>query len=186
MSRIIRCDRCGAEIDQTRGTVGYAALCARDIKTDDVSADNPFENWDFCDACMQAINACIRGAKIVLETDEAALTQEEKFEKILESADAGKKAKETLKKKKTFPGSGPSIDVGQAQALRDAGWPVKKIAEELKTTEPTIRRWTHAPEPKKPKPHEWAEREPYIGPGAQTMLDGKYREGAEDEDGKSE
>lgn len=163
MSRIIRCDRCGAEIDQTRGTVGYVVIGARDIKTDDVSDDSPYENWDFCDACMQAINA------FVCSNEQKPQPNEQKPQK-----------------KKTFPGSGPSIDVGQAQALRDAGWPVKKIAEELKTTEPTIRRWTHAPEPKKPKPHEWAEHEPYIGPGAKTMLDGKYREGAEDEDGKSE
>ena len=180
MSRIIKCDRCGAEIDQTRGTVGYVALCAQDIKTNEISDDNPFENWDLCDACMQTINACIRGVKTVLETDEAVLTQEEKFEKILESADAGKKAKEAPKKKKPFPGSGPSIDVGKAQVLREAGWSVANIAAELKTTETTVYKWTHAPEPKKPKPHEWAEHEPYIGPGAKTMLDGKYREGAED------
>ena len=69
MSRIIRCDRCGAEIDQGRGTVGYVALCAQDIRTGDVSDDNFFESWDFCDDCMQTIIACVTGVKTVLEKE---------------------------------------------------------------------------------------------------------------------
>jgi len=69
MSRIIRCDRCGAEIDQTRGTVGYVALCAQDIKTGEVSDDNLYESWDFCDDCMKAIHACVMGVKTVLESE---------------------------------------------------------------------------------------------------------------------
>ena len=67
-------------------------------------------------------------------------------------------------KKKPFPGSRPSIDVGKAQALRDAGWSVKQIAAELKTSEPTVRKWTYEPEEtKKVRPHEWAEHEPVLG-----------------------
>lgn len=127
--RIIKCDRCGAEIDQARGTVGYVAMCAQDIRTGDVSDDNPFEGWDLCDSCMQEIHDVI-----------------------------AKPAK-----KKPYPGSGPSIDVEKAQALRDAGWSVKLIAAELETSEPTVRKWTHEPEPKKVRPHEWAEREPLLG-----------------------
>lgn len=68
MSRIIRCDRCGAEIDQGRGTVGYVALCTQNIRTGDVS-DNPFESWDLCDDCMKAIHACVMGVKTVLESE---------------------------------------------------------------------------------------------------------------------
>lgn len=142
--RIIKCDRCGAEIDQAHGTVGYVAMCAQDIRTGDVSDDNPFEGWDFCDNCMQAIHDCIKDPK------------SGKFEEILDSGDASKK-------KKPFPGSGPSIDVEKAQALRDAGWSVKQIAAELKTSEPTVRKWTREPEPKKVRPHEWAEHEPVLG-----------------------
>jgi len=69
MSRIVRCDRCGAEIDQKLGFVGYVAVCAQDIQTGDVSDDNPFESWDFCDDCMQTILACVTGVKTVLEKE---------------------------------------------------------------------------------------------------------------------
>jgi len=138
--RLIKCDRCGAEIDQARGTVGYVAMCAQDIRTGDVSDDNPFEGWDFCDSCMQAIH------EFVCSNEQIPLPNEQKPQK-----------------KKPFPGSGPSIDVEKAQALRDAGWSVKLIAAELETSEPTVRKWTHEPEPKKVRPHEWAEHEPVLG-----------------------
>ena len=145
--RIIKCDRCGAEIDQARGTVGYVAMCAQDIKTGDVSDDNPFEGWDFCDNCMQAIHdfVCSNEQK-PLSNEHKPLSNEQKPQK-----------------KKPFPGSGPSIDVEKAQALRDAGRSVKQIAAELETSEPTVRKWTHEPEPKKVRPHEWAEHEPVLG-----------------------
>ena len=151
--RIIKCDRCGAEIDQARGTVGYVAMCAQDIRTGDVSDDNPFEGWDLCDSCMQEIHDFVRS------NEQKPLPNEQKPQK-----------------KKPFPGSGPSIDVDKAQALRDAGWSVKQIAAELKTSEPTVRKWTHEPEPKKARPHEWAEHEPVLGKDAvkrKEAADGK-------------
>ena len=168
--RIIKCDRCGKEIPDTQEQVGYVEINLRDIGTGDFIDENPFENWDLCDDCLREIHECI-----TMPPGKKA-----KFEEIIESVDAGKKTKETTKKKKTFPGSGPSIDVGKAQVLRDAGWSVANIAAELKTTETTVYKWTHAPEPKKKKPLEWAESEPYIGPEDKTALDGKYREGAEE------
>ena len=144
--RIIKCDRCGAEIDQTRGTVGYVAMCAQDIRTGDVSDDNPFEGWDFCDNCMQAIHDCIKDPK------------EKNHEEILNSVDAGKKkpAKAAVKE----------WDKDKAQALRDAGWPLTKIAKEVGVSDVTVAKWTHAPEPKQAKPHEWAEHEPVLGKAA--------------------
>lgn len=141
--RIIKCDRCGAEIDQARGTVGYVAMCAQDIRTGDVSDDNPFEDWDFCDNCMQAIHDCIKDPK------------SGKFEKILDSVDAGKK--------KPVKPAVKEWDRDKAQALRDAGWPLTKIAKEVGVSDVTVGKWTHAPEPKQVKPHEWAEHEPVLG-----------------------
>lgn len=143
--RIIRCDRCGAEIDQARGTVGYVAVCAQDIQTGDVSDDNPFESWDLCDSCMQEIHEFIK-------TD----PKEKKFERILESVDAGKKKKPVKPAVKEW-------DKDKAQALRDAGWPLTKIAKEVGVSDVTVGKWTHAPEPKQAKPHEWAEHEPVLG-----------------------
>lgn len=158
--RIIKCDRCGAEIDQKRGTVGCVAICAQNIRTGDVSDDNPFKGWDLCDSCTREIHEFIK-------TD----PKEKKFERILESVDAGKK-------KKPYPGSGPTFDVDKAQALRDAGWPLTKIAKEVGVSDVTVSHWTHAPEPKQAKPHEWAEHEPVLG-----RTD--YQE-TEEKDGKSQ
>ena len=155
--RIIKCDRCGAEIDQARGTVGYVAMCAQDIRTGDVSDDNPFEGWDFCDNCMQAIH------EFVCSNEQKPLPNEQK---PLPNEQKPLPNEQKLQKKKPYPGSGPSIDVEKAQALRDAGWSVKQIAAELKTSEPTVRKWTHESEPKKVRPHEWAEHEPALGKDA--------------------
>ena len=152
--RLIKCDRCGAEIDQARGTVGYVAMCAQDIRTGDVSDDNPFEGWDFCDNCMQAI------LEFVCSNEQKPLSKDD-F--VCSNEQKPLPNEQKPQKKKPFPGSGPSIDVEKAQALQDAGWSVKLIAAELETSEPTVRKWTHEPEPKKVRPHEWAEHEPVLG-----------------------
>ena len=61
------------------------------------------------------------------------------------------------------------IDAGKAQALRDAGWTITKIAEELGTSKTMIHSITHKPAEKKHFDHEWAEQEPVLN--AQTRLD---------------
>ena len=167
--RIIKCDRCGKEIPDTQEQVGYVEINLRDIGTGDFIDENPFENWDLCDDCLREIHECI-----TMPPGKKA-----KFEEIIESVDAGKR-KTKNPKNAGRKDQGPSIDVGKAQVLREAGWSVANIAAELKTTETTVYKWTHAPEPKKKKPLEWAESEPYIGPEDKTALDGKYREGAEE------
>lgn len=48
-------------------------------------------------------------------------------------------------------------DVGKAQALRDAGWTIEKIAEEIGVSAPTIIKNTTPAKPRKPRPHEWNE-----------------------------
>ena len=48
-------------------------------------------------------------------------------------------------------------DVGKAQALRDAGWTIEKIAEEIGVSAPTIVKNTTPAKPRKPRPHEWNE-----------------------------
>lgn len=144
--RIIKCDRCGREMDPKEyENTGYVKIVWRSMWVGKDESLNPFEDWDLCEPCIDKIIDFVRNDK------------EKKFEEILESADAGKKNKGGRHDQK------PSIDVKKAQALRDAGWSVKKIAAELKTSEPTVRKWTHDPEPKKAKPHEWAEHEPVLG-----------------------
>lgn len=47
------------------------------------------------------------------------------------------------------------FDAGKAQALRDAGWTVKKIAEEMKVCTATVYNNTHPAAPRKRKPLEF-------------------------------
>ena len=52
MARIIKCDRCGGEIEE--GRIGYVSMMQRS-KDGDLCGDNPFENMDFCPECMELI-----------------------------------------------------------------------------------------------------------------------------------
>lgn len=52
MSRIIKCDRCGGEIEE--GHIGYVSMMQRSIDGE-LCGDNPFENMDFCQECMELI-----------------------------------------------------------------------------------------------------------------------------------
>lgn len=144
--RVIKCDRCGAIIPKSQDSVGYISVNLRDVETDDLLENNPFEHWDLCDGCMKAIHAFI--------TKPGAKT--EKFEQILDSGDAGKKPE---KKKQA-----PKFDAGKAQALRDANRPVAWIAKEMGVSEQSIRNHTTPPAPRKEKPLEWAEHEPDLDP----------------------
>lgn len=108
MSRIIKCDRCGAEFaPRTITRIGYVSLNWRDIATDDLQEDNPLSDMDYCEDCMRAIAAFIEQKPAVVPLDPPA---------------AAEKPKASAKKK---------IDTGKLQALYEAGWPVPKIADEL-------------------------------------------------------
>lgn len=156
--RIIKCDRCGAVIPNEQDSVGHVGVMLKGVKTGDLFEDNPFDAWDICDDCLREIHAFITKPK----------AKQEKFEQILDSIDAEKKAP---KEKKKYV---PKFDVGKAQVLRDRGWPIIKIAQEMKVSEPTILKWTHpAPEPKKPKPLEWAEHEPDLDPVIKATSEAK-------------
>lgn len=54
------------------------------------------------------------------------------------------------------------IDWGTAQALRDAGWTIRKIADYLKTGEEVVLERTHEPKPRKKYENEWNVNEPTI------------------------
>ena len=76
------------------------------------------------------------------------------------------KAKE---KKESKPKKKSEIDVGKAQALRDAGWTITKIADELGTSKTMIHAITTKPAKKKQYENEWAEHEPDLS--LQTRID---------------
>ena len=52
MSRIIKCDRCGGEVDPKK--IGYVSIMQRG-KGGELCGDNPFEEFDFCEKCMTLI-----------------------------------------------------------------------------------------------------------------------------------
>ena len=147
--RIIKCDRCGAEI-KDQNTVGAVSLELQDIHTGDLMGDNPFEDWDLCDQCLVDIQTYIK-----------MKPKEKKFEELLESVDAGKK---TAAKKETKKPITKKWDRGKAQALRTAGWKLADIAKEVGVTESAISKHTKPAPPKAERPHEWAEKEPDLDP----------------------
>ena len=67
-------------------------------------------------------------------------------------------------------------DTGKAQALRDAGWTVAKIAAELGVSEPTIMKYTTPAKPKKAKPLEWAQNEPDLSRDTRSVMGAKMEE----------
>lgn len=167
--RIIKCDRCGAEIPVDQETTGYVALNLRQLETDDLIENNPFEHWDLCDECMKAIHAFI--------TDQKAKPEPKKFEEVLESIDAGKKPKKAKPQKKIGP---HKWDKDKAQALRDAGWKLTDIAAECGVHESTVRAHTIAPEPKKVYENEWAQHEPDLAVATRSMMGEKHLEEEEE------
>ena len=68
------------------------------------------------------------------------------------------------------------LDTGKAQALRDAGWTVAKIAAELGVSEPTIMKYTTPAKPKKAKPLEWAQSEPDLSTDTRSVMGEKVEE----------
>lgn len=56
MSRVIKCDRCGKEIDPKR--IGYVSVMERK-DGDELTGKNPFEKMDFCVECMDLITKFI-------------------------------------------------------------------------------------------------------------------------------
>lgn len=71
MSRIIKCDRCGGEVNPKK--IGYVSIMQR-AETGDLKGDNPFENMDFCENCMTMIADFI-SAKVATRTEKAKSSQ---------------------------------------------------------------------------------------------------------------
>ena len=75
----------------------------------------------------------------------------------------------TKKKEESKPKKKAELDAGKAQALRDAGWTITKIADELGTSKTMIHAITTKPTKKKQYENEWAEHEPDLS--LQTRID---------------
>lgn len=111
----IVCNRCGKEIS---GNAGYIAWNFRDHISGDMVDQNIFENCDYCGKCMEEIMEFItRGETLLTHQTAAGLTES--------SPAAGQTTTKKPSKRNT------PIDMGKVNALRDAGWSIGKIAEEI-------------------------------------------------------
>ena len=115
MSRIIKCDRCGGEVDPKR--IGYVSMSERG-PDGELIGEYLFDDMDFCENCMEQIAAFV--------TKETA-TREAKTRKG-----------ETVDKVKRV--SRKSLDIGKICALAKAGWTQEKIADEMGCSKLTIHR----------------------------------------------
>lgn len=124
-------------------------ICDKCKKTVDVVDIVEFEDGiDFCPECWAKAEEMIKA-----------------WAKEPEPAAAPKKPKE----KKAPSKKKAEIDAGKAQALRDAGWTITKIADELGTSKTMIHAITTKPAKKKQYENEWAEHEPDLS--LQTRID---------------
>lgn len=123
MSRVIKCDRCGKEIDPKR--IGYVSVMERK-DGDELTGKNPFEDMDFCGECMELIAGFITNAPATRKTA-----------KTPRGGAKQKGASVTPQEKKQE--KRPRIDRGKICALAANNWPVKEIAADVGCSEQTVR-----------------------------------------------
>lgn len=118
MSRIVKCDRCGVIFPKDSDNSGYIKMGWRSIRGADLYIDpNPYEDFDFCESCMEEIRACV-----------------ERVPKI--------EPKKAEPEKKPAPVNKLSNDdIGKIRALRKAGRTVAWIADDMGLSEPTVRKY---------------------------------------------
>lgn len=112
MSRIIKCDRCGGEIEE--GHIGYVSMMQRS-KDGDLCGDNPFENMDFCPECMELIGKFV-------------------------SNEPATREKTPREAKRLKPGP-KKVDAGKIRALADAGWTYDSIADDMGISTVTVQKY---------------------------------------------
>ena len=82
------------------------------------------------------------------------------------------KAAQADKQKAAAP-KPPAVDLGKMQALRDAGWSMEKIAEEMGCDKAFVKEHTHAPEKKKRYPLESFTNDVVIDPHVRGVMEAK-------------
>lgn len=109
--RKIICDRCGAEIPN--GTrIGYVAVNWRSDSDNSLMQDNPYEDDDFCEKCMEDIARVIDFKIISAPEDEEPDPEEE----------------ETIERTCKAPAPTPP-DFGKIRELVKEGKSIKEISE---------------------------------------------------------
>jgi len=133
------CDRCGARID---GPLIYKIIGHRVEKASGDYLADEGDSLDYCEKCYRIIQQQIESAiSNITEEDpekddsgelpfvDPVDDQEEELDEDLEAPEeTGKKLRK-------------QCDVGKMKALREAGWSLQKIADDMGCTATTVSNW---------------------------------------------
>ncbi len=86
--RIIRCDRCGKDIENG-SKIFYISVQNRKWSDGELCGENPYEDWDICETCANAITWMIDGADDAEQdpVEEESETVEEAVEAVEEAVE---------------------------------------------------------------------------------------------------
>ena len=132
---IFKCDRCRRTIDKPVRIEAWF-INRSGVLTEKAYIFNGEESneLDLCEDCARALNAFIYPPET--EAEEAPEQDpEEKEEPFVPKKLTDKLKKDLIKEKKPHP-TKKKLDIGKVRALRDAGWSLKKIAEEMGVASP--------------------------------------------------
>ena len=121
MSRVIRCDRCGKDVDPDAVGRISTVFASESLAPSDTSA-NPFDKMDYCEDCMNEITAFIKS------TPKMKAKKKPAKEKPVQ-VKGGDKSPRTGRK---------PIDRGKIRALHEAGWTMAKIADDVQCSIATV------------------------------------------------
>ena len=127
--RIIRCDRCGKDISDYDNT-GYVSVNWRPARGDDgLVVDNPFEDRDFCEDCIDEIKAFVDKKKPEDEDPEESEDEEADPEPAEQEGEEGRcfEAAPDLEPPKEYKG----VNLRKLRELVKAGKTAQEIAAEL-------------------------------------------------------
>lgn len=139
------CDRCCGMIDRS-GWIGHISWTVNDGGLDGMPGPDAFKGHHFCMECMAAILEAVQGGGAPKESrgEEASRKSEGDVSwKPGRSGEEGAPRKSEGEDVSGKPGGGTDaggqeagkgrrrIDIGKVTALRNAGWSVAKIADEM-------------------------------------------------------
>lgn len=138
--RKIICDRCGSEITGDR--IGYLAATWKSRSDDSFMQPSPYEDYDFCEACMKDVMSVIDFDIIPAppepepeqEPDQDPEEDEEEAEVVARIAETKAPAVKIEKAAVKKP-----VDKGKVGALAKAGWTNVQIANEMNITSERVR-----------------------------------------------
>ena len=117
------CDRCGKQIEKTVCQLATIRIILPEDGSISMTSEDIDTGADLCESCFEAVdNAVLQ--EIQIGRDLANI--EKAKQKKLAATVAPK-----LEKRKP-------LDMGKVRALRDAGWTLEKIADEMGVSAPTI------------------------------------------------